>query len=957
MAQFIDSVYITEYGNTKQLYPNHIFDWKMQGVNCATQDYAVGTTSEISFTFETDIKIRVNTNVYVSSPNPNNDQTIPYGPFVFSVVNVEKKKSVQSRYNVTCSCIRDLTNGFDDVIEKSDLELLPENYTLMELAEFAARGNVFFDYEELTNLSYVPSNTWWYQGLTYRQLYQWCCQLMSVNDAGTLWLKNPQSFAYTGQFAPTTYKNHCINFNTNNVKTVDIAGYKTPVIDKIWFGNESSDVGFSLGTGDQAMMFPATPLINSEDSSFLNPIYNKVHSLQQYTPLRIETFQEIPFVPEPKGEKSFVLNGDVYAIEDLETAGTTSHSDMDPRGLYRYVWCHIPPETNPYWGQDSTSFPLRDIDMFLPYHDYDDYRTQHPDTFAISHLKEYITQCEKGSVVILCNRYGLDKPAEDAFDYLEHGENCFMVLDYDDEEITISKCSGAFGDNTRYKTWQWDELVYYFNHTYFSSDYYYDRHSGYYNYIQNIYFPSACSQYLTNAVPNHSYPYYYNEEILDKPTDFYSFPGTFEVAVNKKFTMPAGATIYFITKEEGLQQAETISQVGWIDKMECPYLIPENTSWKIGLFTLTGSVSDSLYQWLFYKTQEDPEPEPEPEQETISFTIPMLAWNYINNNTYFTTGCEKNTWMSFTDDKYNSYFCPIFNWEASPQGIVLEGTGNSDRRTENSYLSYELRTAGKYEEINSSISSAEGEASQAAANISALNIRMGNAEASLNNKVETSDYNGNEIVSKINSGATTTINTNRLNLAGYAQTGNLAPVATSGNYNDLINKPTIPAAQIQSDWTQTSSSAKDYIKHKPTNVSNFNNDAGYITATDLGSTGTVTIDSGRMITVYENDDTYETTAADTYEYSSVSFNIPANKVFTVEVQGYTSDTETPTGVVLSDSNSSISVLKEVVTADMPSADRLSMTYVGHPTTGITYSIWVKTASAATVGISYTGWYM
>lgn len=43
---------------------------------------------------------------------------------------------------------------------------------------------------------------------------------------------------------------------------------------------------------------------------------------------------------------------------------------------------------------------------------------------------------------------------------------------------------------------------------------------------------------------------------------------------------------------------------------------------------------------------------------------------------------------------------------------------------------------------------------------------------------------------------------------------NLATVATSGSYNDLSNKPTIPAAQIQSDWTQTDSTKKDFIKHK-----------------------------------------------------------------------------------------------------------------------------------------------
>lgn len=48
-----------------------------------------------------------------------------------------------------------------------------------------------------------------------------------------------------------------------------------------------------------------------------------------------------------------------------------------------------------------------------------------------------------------------------------------------------------------------------------------------------------------------------------------------------------------------------------------------------------------------------------------------------------------------------------------------------------------------------------------------------------------------------------------------ANTTDLATVATTGDYDDLINKPTIPSAQIQSDWTQADSSAVDYIKNKP----------------------------------------------------------------------------------------------------------------------------------------------
>lgn len=43
----------------------------------------------------------------------------------------------------------------------------------------------------------------------------------------------------------------------------------------------------------------------------------------------------------------------------------------------------------------------------------------------------------------------------------------------------------------------------------------------------------------------------------------------------------------------------------------------------------------------------------------------------------------------------------------------------------------------------------------------------------------------------------------------------LATVATTGSYNDLLNKPNLPGAQIQSDWEQTNISSLDYIKNKP----------------------------------------------------------------------------------------------------------------------------------------------
>ena len=52
-------------------------------------------------------------------------------------------------------------------------------------------------------------------------------------------------------------------------------------------------------------------------------------------------------------------------------------------------------------------------------------------------------------------------------------------------------------------------------------------------------------------------------------------------------------------------------------------------------------------------------------------------------------------------------------------------------------------------------------------------------------------------------------------LGNKVDSSSLAAVATSGSYNDLLNTPTIPAAQIQSDWTQADNTKLDYIKNKP----------------------------------------------------------------------------------------------------------------------------------------------
>jgi hypothetical protein len=63
---------------------------------------------------------------------------------------------------------------------------------------------------------------------------------------------------------------------------------------------------------------------------------------------------------------------------------------------------------------------------------------------------------------------------------------------------------------------------------------------------------------------------------------------------------------------------------------------------------------------------------------------------------------------------------------------------------------------------------------------------------------------------------------------------NLATVATTGDYSDLQNLPSIPAAQVNSDWTATSGVAE--ILHKPsipTATSDLTNDSDFITSSDI----------------------------------------------------------------------------------------------------------------------------
>ena len=86
----------------------------------------------------------------------------------------------------------------------------------------------------------------------------------------------------------------------------------------------------------------------------------------------------------------------------------------------------------------------------------------------------------------------------------------------------------------------------------------------------------------------------------------------------------------------------------------------------------------------------------------------------------------------------------------------------------------------------------------------------------------------------------------------YAKSSDLATVATSGDYNDLTNKPSIPAAQVNADWNAVSGVSEILNKPSlatvattgaysdlsgtpsiPTATSDLQNDSGFITLADV----------------------------------------------------------------------------------------------------------------------------
>lgn len=132
---------------------------------------------------------------------------------------------------------------------------------------------------------------------------------------------------------------------------------------------------------------------------------------------------------------------------------------------------------------------------------------------------------------------------------------------------------------------------------------------------------------------------------------------------------------------------------------------------------------------------------------------------------------------------------------------------------------------------------------------------------------------------------------------------NLSTVATTGDYNDLVNQPSIPAAQVNADWTSSSgvseilnkptlaavATSGDYSDLSntpsiPTATSDLTNDSGYITLSDVPAQVNADWDASSGVSAILNKPTIPS------PYTAGNGIAVTNNVISAKVDGTTIDT-------------------------------------------------------------------
>ena len=126
--------------------------------------------------------------------------------------------------------------------------------------------------------------------------------------------------------------------------------------------------------------------------------------------------------------------------------------------------------------------------------------------------------------------------------------------------------------------------------------------------------------------------------------------------------------------------------------------------------------------------------------------------------------------------------------------------------------------------------------------------------------------------------------------ATAVQPASLATVATSGSYNDLSNKPTIPAAQVNTDWNASSGVAQ--ILNKPS-LATVATSGNY---NDLLNKPTIPTVNNATLTIQKNGTTVKTFTANASSNVTVNITVPTKVSELTNDSGYTSNAGTITGI-------------------------------------------------------------
>ena len=158
----------------------------------------------------------------------------------------------------------------------------------------------------------------------------------------------------------------------------------------------------------------------------------------------------------------------------------------------------------------------------------------------------------------------------------------------------------------------------------------------------------------------------------------------------------------------------------------------------------------------------------------------------------------------------------------SQLNTLVSGNANDAINSFNEIIAF-LDGVKDTQDLSSIIAGIEQQIAGKQATISDLDtIRAGAAKGATALQSYTEKYTGTITGIKMNGASKGTsgvvdlgtVITSHQDISGKADKSSLASVATSGSYNDLSNKPTIPAEQVNADWNATSGKAQ--ILNKPT---------------------------------------------------------------------------------------------------------------------------------------------